>query len=111
MKPLTAADVMKSNVLTVNSAASVLDAAMIMLRNKVSGLPVIDQRHTLVGIVTEGDLMRRSEIGPEPTARAWRNIASASAKRRSAIRLRAWSSASCAVKLTWPPCQGRPARA
>lgn len=63
MKPLTAADIMQDDVLTVNSDVGIVDAARIMLRNKVSGLPVIDWRRQLVGIITEGDLLRRSEIG------------------------------------------------
>lgn len=71
MKPLTAADVMQDDVLTVNSDADIVDAAKIMLRNKVSGLPVIDWRRTLVGIVTEGDLLRRSEIGTERHRARW----------------------------------------
>lgn len=71
MKPLTAADVMQSDILTVNRDVSIVDAATIMLRNKVSGLPVIDWRRTLVGIVTEGDLLRRSEIGTERHRARW----------------------------------------
>lgn len=71
MKPLTAADIMQDDVLTVNSDASIVDAALIMLRNKVSGLPVIDWRRTLVGMVTEGDLLRRSEIGTEHHRARW----------------------------------------
>lgn len=71
MKPLTAADVMQSDVLTANKDASIVDAAMIMLRNKISGLPVIDWRRTLVGMVTEGDLLRRSEIGTEHRHARW----------------------------------------
>lgn len=71
MKSLTAADVMQSDVLTVNSDASIVDAAIMMLRNKISGLPVIDWRHTLVGIVTEGDLLRRREIGTERRHAHW----------------------------------------
>ena len=34
-----------------------------MLQNRISGLPVIDAAGKLVGIVTEGDFLRRSEIG------------------------------------------------
>jgi len=71
MKTLTAADVMQTDVLTVNNSTSIVEAAMIMLRNKVSGLPVIDWRRNLVGIVTEGDLLRRSEIGTERHHARW----------------------------------------
>jgi CBS domain-containing protein len=71
MKTMTAAGVMQNNVLTVNSHASIADAAGTMLRNKVSGLPVIDWEGRLVGIVTEGDLLRRSEIGTERHRSRW----------------------------------------
>ncbi len=71
MKPLTAADVMQKRVLTVDSSAEIVEAAMIMLRNKISGLPVIDKHHTLVGIITEGDLLRRVEIGTERRGVHW----------------------------------------
>ena len=71
MKPLTAADVMQNDVLTVNLHASVADAARTMLRNRISGLPVIDWEGRLVGIVTEGDLLRRHEIGTERRRSHW----------------------------------------
>jgi CBS domain-containing protein len=74
MKPLTAADVMQKGALTVNSDADVADAAMIMLRNKISGLPVIDHNHILVGIITESDLLRRVEIGTERRRAHWLEV-------------------------------------
>ncbi len=40
-------------------------AANAMVRNCVSALPVIDIYAKLVGIVSEGDLIRRVEIGTE----------------------------------------------
>jgi CBS domain-containing protein len=36
-----------------------------MLQNRISGLPVVDQQGHLVGIVTEGDFLRRMESGTE----------------------------------------------
>ncbi len=58
-------DLMKSNVITVKPDNSVKHAAQIMLARRVSGLPVIDDDDILVGIITEGDLLRRREIGAE----------------------------------------------
>jgi len=43
--------------------ASITDAIRLMLERKFSGLPVMDARGALVGIVTEGDLVRRTETG------------------------------------------------
>ena len=71
MKSLTAGEIMQKGVLTVDSDAAIVDAAMIMLRNKISGLPVIDRNHILVGIITEGDLLRRIEIGTERHRAHW----------------------------------------
>lgn len=42
-----------------------------MLRNNIGGLPVIDWEGRPVGIVTEGDLLRRSEIGTERRRSHW----------------------------------------
>ena len=36
-----------------------------MLQNRINGLPVIDATGKLVGIVTEGDFLRRGEIGTQ----------------------------------------------
>ena len=74
MKTLTAADVMQNNVLTVNADGSVVEAARTMLRHKISGVPVIDWQRRLVGIVTEGDLLRRSEIGTERHRARWLDL-------------------------------------
>jgi CBS domain-containing protein len=63
---MNAADMMTSNVLTIGADASVHDAAWVMLTNRVSALPVVDARGRLVGIVSEGDLLHRADIGTEP---------------------------------------------
>lgn len=49
--------IMRVPVVTVESKASVEDAARLMLRNKIGGLPVVDGGK-LVGIVTSSDLLR-----------------------------------------------------
>jgi CBS domain-containing protein len=59
---MKAADVMVSNVITVDVNASIGDVAAILLNNHISGAPVVDEKGELVGIVSEGDLMRRPEI-------------------------------------------------
>lgn len=50
--------VMTRQVLTIAPDALVLDAAQIMLDQKVSGLPVVDAQEHLVGIITESDIFR-----------------------------------------------------
>ena len=64
-------DVMTANVISVSAQATILDAARAMLRNRVSGLPVVDAQGQLVGMVTEGDFLRRSEIGTERRRPKW----------------------------------------
>jgi CBS domain-containing protein len=64
-------DVMTRNVISVQSDDQVLKAARLMLQNRISGLPVIDKDGELVGIVTEGDFLRRSEIGTQRRRSRW----------------------------------------
>ncbi|WP_234890646.1 CBS domain-containing protein [Sinorhizobium meliloti] len=54
---------MTLDVVTVSPDHSVRHAARIMLDRRVSGVPVVDDDGRVVGILTEGDLMRRSEFG------------------------------------------------
>jgi len=64
-------DVMTQNVICVQANEPVLKAARLMLQNRVSGLPVVDANNELVGIVTEGDFLRRSEIGTQRRRPKW----------------------------------------
>jgi CBS domain-containing protein len=64
-------DVMTANVISVAAQATILEAARTMLRSRVSGLPVVDAKGQLVGMVTEGDFLRRSEIGTERRRPRW----------------------------------------
>lgn len=57
---MKAKEVMTTRVITVAPHDSVLTAARLMLKNRVSGLPVIDNQGRLVGMVTEGDFLRRA---------------------------------------------------
>ncbi|MGO4512594.1 CBS domain-containing protein [Bradyrhizobium sp. 2TAF36] len=62
---MQARDVMVCGVISVGPDIPVRTAANAMVSNCVSALPVIDVRAKLVGIVSEGDLIRRVEIGTE----------------------------------------------
>ena len=64
-------DVMTQNVISVEANESVLKAARLMLLNRVSGLPVIGATGELVGIVTEGDFLRRGELGTQRHRPKW----------------------------------------
>jgi CBS domain-containing protein len=60
---MRAHQVMTRPVVTVTPETTVLEAANTMLQKHISGLPVVDAAGKLVGIVSEGDFIRRSEIG------------------------------------------------
>jgi len=67
---MKAADVMVSAVISVRPNTRVEEVARILLANRISAVPVIDEQDELVGIVSESDLMRRAEAGTE-RSRAW----------------------------------------
>jgi CBS domain-containing protein len=60
---MKAADVMVTKVITVTPDVLVQDVAYILLSNRISAVPVVDDNGQLLGIVSEGDLMRRAEAG------------------------------------------------
>jgi CBS domain-containing protein len=70
---MKASDVMTRKVLTVGPETSVANAIQMMLDNNVSGLPVLDNGK-VVGILTEGDLLRRGETGTERHRPRWLEI-------------------------------------
>ena len=58
-------DVMTAPVVGVEPGSSIADAARLMLGHKISGLPVVTAAGELVGMVSEGDFLRRAELGTE----------------------------------------------
>jgi CBS domain-containing protein len=60
---MRAHQIMTRPVVTVTPETTIVDAANLMLQRHVSGLPVVDVAGNLVGVVSEGDFIRRSEIG------------------------------------------------
>jgi len=53
-----ASDVMTPNPITISEESDLADAGYIMLRNRISGLPVVDSSRTLKGIVTKTDVVK-----------------------------------------------------
>ena len=51
-------DIMTTDVITVSRHTPICDAAEILLKNDVTGLPVVDDDMTLVGIITEKDVLK-----------------------------------------------------
>ena len=60
---MQAKDIMSYDVVTIGPDDSVQRAARLMLQNRFSGLPVVDANGALLGIITEGDFLRRNETG------------------------------------------------
>lgn len=68
---MKAKDVMNSNVVSVQPTATIAQAIRLMLQKKISGLPVVNDAGGLVGIVTEGDFLRRAETQTEKRRPRW----------------------------------------
>ena len=62
---MRAHQIMTRQVITVTPETTIPEAANTMLQRHISGLPVVDAAGKLVGIVSEGDFIRRSEIGTQ----------------------------------------------
>ncbi len=68
---MQAKDVMTSPVFTVALDTPVTDIAELLLTHRISGLPVVDQDGRAVGIISEGDLLRRVETGTDRPRTRW----------------------------------------
>ena len=68
---MKAGDVMTQSTVTVDPDDSVMHAVQLMLKRHISGLPVVDNTGALVGILTEGDLLRRAELGTQKQRPRW----------------------------------------
>jgi CBS domain-containing protein len=58
-------NIMTTPVVGVEPGTSIADAARLMLGHKISGLPVMTAAGELVGMISEGDFLRRAELGTE----------------------------------------------
>ncbi|ESZ68750.1 CBS domain-containing protein [Mesorhizobium sp. L103C105A0] len=63
--------IMSKPVIAIDPSASIAEAAGLMLTNKISGLPVIRSDGSLMGIVSEGDFLRRRELGTQRKRPRW----------------------------------------
>lgn len=67
---MKAKDVMTTDVVTARPDMSVVDVAKLLLAHRIGGMPVVDAAGNLVGMVSDGDLMHRAELGTE-AAKPW----------------------------------------
>jgi CBS domain-containing protein len=70
---MQASDIMTHDVVTVRSDTPLAEVVRLMLAHRISGLPVVDGGG-LVGIVSEGDLLRRPETGATRARRRWLHL-------------------------------------
>jgi CBS domain-containing protein len=55
---LTVAEIMTEDPISISPEATIGEAAYLMYKNKISGLPVLDANQNLVGMITESDIFR-----------------------------------------------------
>lgn len=74
---MKARDIMVSPVITVKPAQTVCEVAKLFVERKISAAPVVDDGGKLVGIVSEGDLLRRIETKTERDRSSWLRLLTA----------------------------------
>ena len=74
------ADVMTRNCITIAPDATVEEAVNLMLSRHISGLFVVDKTGDLAGVITEGDLLRRDELGTERNRPWWLRLLASPAR-------------------------------
>ena len=71
---MNAGDIMVKDVLAVGPETAVREVATLMLERRISGVPVVDAERRVLGIVSEGDLIRRPEIETDHARTGWLGI-------------------------------------
>lgn len=66
MAELLAKDIMTKKVITISKDATLAELAKLLIKNKISGVPIVDEKEELVGIVTEADLIIKESNLPFP---------------------------------------------
>jgi CBS domain-containing protein len=68
---MNAVDVMVRDVVTISPDADVAEAAKLLIEHDISALPVVDDDGSVIGMISEADLLRREEIGAEKQRPWW----------------------------------------
>lgn len=82
MRHWTVRDVMAADSVTVTTSTAFKDLAEILVRRRVSGLPVLSSKGKVVGVVCEADLLVKEEAQRDPGARPTKRL-------RQALRIKA----------------------
>ena len=73
---MQARDIMTTHVVTIGPNASVKELADLLLNRSISAVPVVGPKDEVIGIVSEGDLMRRAELGTKKVRPWWLRLLS-----------------------------------
>ncbi|RDJ99771.1 CBS domain-containing protein [Paraburkholderia lacunae] len=68
---MRASDVMTSNVVSAKPDMTVSEVARMLVDKGISGAPVIDAAEHVIGMISEGDLLHREELGTDQRRRSW----------------------------------------
>ena len=68
---MRAHQIMTPQVITVGAETTIIEAIHLMLQHHIGGLPVVDTAGNLIGIVSEGDFIRRAELGTQHRRGRW----------------------------------------
>ena len=79
---MRAMDVMTSEVITVEEDASVQMVAKLLAERGISAVPVVDRENRVIGMVSEGDLLHRTETGTERCRSWWLDMMASTNKLR-----------------------------
>lgn len=75
---MIASSVMRTEVVSVLPTSDITEIANVMYRYRISAVPVVDENDVLVGIISEGDLIHRQELGTERKRSWWLSLFSSS---------------------------------
>lgn len=67
-------DIMSTNVATVAPDAKVQEVATLMVQRRISGVPVVDEGGHVIGMISEGDLIRRPEMATDKPMSRWASL-------------------------------------
>lgn len=71
---MKARDIMTGHVVSVTPESTLSDFVDVLLKNRISGVPVITTKGNLVGMITESDCLNRAEMGTEKKQSFWRSL-------------------------------------
>ena len=77
---MKAGDIMTTALVTVGPQTPVGEIISLLLRHGISAVPVVDEQRAVLGLVSEGDLLRRAELGTEKKRSRWRSFFTGTAK-------------------------------